>query len=192
MKKTVVLAVLFLPAVLLAAAAGEAGEASGHISWFSVLGKIFNSTILFGGLILMLRKPLIAMLSERGAAIVNDFNQREKSLAETAVRLEEIEKRLQQVKAEVEQIKAGAEAGGREELARLEAAGRMEAARIIALSEEEIRLRVEAALRQIKGHIADLAIARFKEDFVKTMDPATQQKIIERNIAACGEIDEGK
>jgi F0F1-type ATP synthase membrane subunit b/b' len=192
MKKTVVLAVLLLPAVVLASAAGEAGEASSHISWFGVLGKVFNSTVLFGGLILILRKQLIAMLSEKSAAIVTDFNQREKNLAETTVRLEEIEKRLQQVRTEVEQIKAGAEAGGREELARLEAAGRDEAARIIALSEEEIRLRVEAALRQIKGRIADLAIARFKEDFVKTLEPATQQKIIERNIAACGEISERK
>ena len=84
--------------------------------------------------------------------------------------------------AEVEAIKAGAEAGGQEELARLEAAGRAEAERIIALSEEEIRQRVDAAVRAVKGRIADLAIERFQEDFEKSLDAATQQKIIERNI----------
>ncbi|MCX6553775.1 MAG: ATP synthase F0 subunit B, partial [Candidatus Aminicenantes bacterium] len=185
--------VLLMPIILLAASGGEGAEAaSPHVSWFNVLGKVFNSTILFGGLILLLRKQLIAMLSNKSAAIEKDFSERQKSLAETTVRLEEIEQRLQKVKTEMEQIKASAEASGREELARLEAAGREEAARIIALSDEEIRLRVEAALRQIKGHIADLAIAHFREDFIKNLDPATQQKIIERNIAACGDIDEGK
>ncbi len=157
-----------------------------------MLGKVFNSTVLFGGLALILRKPLIKMLSEKSAAVKNDFQEREKNLGATAVRLEDIERRLQKVALEVEQMKAGAEAGGREELARLEAAGRDEAARIIALSEEEIQLRVEAAVRSIKSHIADLAITRFQEDFKKNLDVPTQQKIIERNITACGDIDEGK
>jgi len=193
MKKIAVFAVLLLLAMALTASASEESPpASSHVDWFSVLGKVFNSTVLFGGLTLLLRKPLIKMLSEKSAAVKNDFNEREKSLAETAGRLEDIEQRLQKVKVEVEQIKAGAVANGREELARLEAAGRDEAARIIALSEEEIRLRVEAAIRSVKGRIADLAIERFKADFIKNLDAATQQKIIERNITACGDIDEGK
>jgi F-type H+-transporting ATPase subunit b len=153
---------------------------------------VFNSIVLFGGLTLLLRKPLIRMLSEKSAAVESDFKGREKNLAETAVRLEGIEQRLRKVTVEVEQIKNAAVTNGQEELARLEAAGRDEAARIIALSEEEIRLRVEAAVREIKGHIADLAIERFKEDFSKNLDAAIQQKIIERNITACRDIDEGK
>jgi F0F1-type ATP synthase membrane subunit b/b' len=192
MKKTGFFAIALLLAVALAASAGEESPAAHHIDWFSLLGKVFNSTILFGGLTLLLRKPLIQMLSDKGAAVKNDFDQREKNLADTAVRLEAIEQRLQKVKVEVEQIRADAVAGGRDELARLEAAGRDEAARIIASSEEEIRLRVDAAVRLVKGRIADLAIERFREDFVKNLDPATQQKIIERNITACGDLDEGK
>jgi F0F1-type ATP synthase membrane subunit b/b' len=157
-----------------------------------VLGKVFNSTVLFGGLALMLRKPLIQMLAGKGAAVVNDFHEREIKLAATTTRLEDIEQRLQQVALEVEQIKTSAVASGQEELARLEAAGLDEAARIIALSDEEIRLRVEAAVRSVKSHIADLAIVRFQEDFKKNLDAAMQQKIIDRNITACGELDEGK
>ena len=52
------------------------------------------------------------------------------------------------------------------------------------MSEEEIRQRVDAAVRAVKGRIADLAIERFREDFRKNLDAATQQKIIERNIDA--------
>lgn len=194
MKKLKVFVLLLLPAMLLIASAGEAGQANAahHVDWFNVLGKVFNSTVLFGGLVLLLRKPLIRMMAEKSAAVVNDFHEREKKLADSATRLEAIELRLQSVAQEVEQIKTNAIAIGQEELARLEVAGRDEAARIIALSEEEIQLRIEAAVRSVKNHIADLAIERFREDFKKNLDAPTQQKIIERNITACGDIDEGK
>ena len=194
MSRSRIFVVLLMSAMVLAASAGEEAQGADahHVDWSSVIGKVFNSTVLFGGLALMLRKPLIRMLAEKSAAIVTDFQEREKNLADTTVQLQAIEQRLQKVAAEVAQIKTGAVAGGQEELARLEAAGRAEAARIIALSEEEIRLRVEAAVRSVKGHIADLAIERFREDFKKNLDSAMQQKIIERNISACGEIDEGK
>ena len=192
MSKPRLFALLMLAAMLLPASGGEAGDAAHHIDWIGVLGKVFNSTVLFGGLALLLRKPLIHMLSEKSAAVVNDFQEREKNLAETAVHLQDIEQRLQKVAGEVAEIKDSAAAGGQEELARLEAAGRAEAARIIAMSEEEIRLRVEAAVRLVKGHIADLAIERFREDFIKNLDHDMQQKIIERNIDGSGDIGEGK
>jgi len=193
MKKSEIFAVLFLLAMILTASgSGESSAASAHVDWVGVLGKVFNSTVLFGGLTLLLRKPLIRMLSEKSAAVENDFHEREKSLAETSIRLEAIEQRLQKVTMEVEQIKNSAITSGQEELARLETAGHAEAARIIALSEEEIQLRVEAAVRLVKGRIADLAIERFKDDFKKNLDAAMQQKIIERNITACGDMDEGK
>jgi len=89
-------------------------------------------------------------------------------------------------------MKSVAEAVGQDELSRLQEAGRLEAERIIALSEEEIRQRVEAAVRAVKGRIADLAIERFKNDFTLNLNADIQQKIIERNIDACGDLDEGK
>ncbi|MBN2398943.1 MAG: ATP synthase F0 subunit B [Candidatus Aminicenantes bacterium] len=194
MKKIKIFALLLLAVMLLTASAGEEAHdaASHHVDWFNVLGKVFNSTILFGGLALLLRKPLIKMLSEKSAGIVNDFHEREKKLADTTALLQDIEQRLQKVALEVEQIKSNALANGQEELARLEAAGRDEAARIIALSEEEIQLRVDAAVRSIKSHIADLAIAHFQADFMRSLDVDMQQKIIERNISDCGDIDEAK
>ena len=182
--------VLFL--ALTAGLAASAQEGAAHIDWFNLLGKVFNSTVLFGGLILLLRKPLIKMLSQKSSDIRNDIVDREKNLADTSVRLQDIQQRLAKVAAEVEGMKSAAETAGQDELARLQEAGRLEAERIIALSEEEIRQRVDAAVRAVKGRIADLAIERFKNDFAKSLNDATQQKIIERNIDACGDLDEGK
>jgi len=170
----------------------SANEGASHIDWFNVLGKVFNSTVLFGGLILLLRKPLIQMLSRKSSDIRNDIVEREKNLADTSVRLLDIQQRLDKVAAEVDGMKKSAEAAGQDELARLQEAGRLEAKRIIALSEEEIRQRVDAAVRAVKGRIADLAIERFKNEFARSLDAETQKKIIERNIDACGDLDEGK
>jgi F0F1-type ATP synthase membrane subunit b/b' len=190
MKKSGFSLFLFL-ALTVGLAASAEGEAA-HVNWFNLLGKVFNSTVLFGGLILLLRKPLIQMLSQKSSAIQDDIVAREKKLAATSEQLAEIRLRLEKVAAEVTGLKNGAEAVGNEELARLKEAGRLEAERIIALSEEEIRQRVEAAVRTVKGRIADLAIERFKSDFTRNLDDDTQKKIIERNIDSCGDLDEGK
>jgi F0F1-type ATP synthase membrane subunit b/b' len=188
MKKCLLaLCLLFLLGAGLAASAGEGGE-SHHVDWVGVLGKVLNSVILFGGLILALRKPLIRMLSQKGAAVRSEAELRGKDLEATGARLQEIDRRLAMVAAEVEGIQGEAEAAGKAELARLEEAGRREAERIVALGEEEIRQRVDAAVREVKGRIADLAIERFRSDFRKGLDDAGQQKIIERNITACGDL----
>jgi F0F1-type ATP synthase membrane subunit b/b' len=180
-----------LPLLLLAlagslAAAGGEGEAAHHVDWLSVLGKVLNSAILFGGLILLLRKPLQRMLTQKGEGIRVEFAERARTLEATEARLREVETRLSRVAAEVQGIQAEAEAAGKAELERLEAAGRREAERIVALGEEEIRQRVDAAVREIRGRIADLAIGRFRRDLEQGLDAAAQQKIIERNIDACG------
>jgi F0F1-type ATP synthase membrane subunit b/b' len=191
MKKWLPLPLLLLvPAAWLAASTG--GGTAHAIDWFGVLARVFNSTVLFGGLILLLRKPLIQMLSQKRAAIQADIVEREKELAAAEQRLRDIGERLSRVADEVERIQGGAETAGKLELSRLEEAGRLEAERIIAMSDAEIRQRVDAAVRAVKGRIADLAIERFEEDFKKGLDASTQQKIIERNIDACGGLDEGK
>ncbi|MBN2345605.1 MAG: hypothetical protein JXO51_04380 [Candidatus Aminicenantes bacterium] len=190
MRKKRFVPLLFLALAPALGAVAEAGEA--HIDWFNLLGKVFNSAVLFGGLILLLRKPLIQMLSRKSASIHEDIVEREKSLAQSESRLEEIGRRLTAVASEVEAIKGSAEAAGREEMERLQEAGRLEAERIVALSEEEIRQRVAAAVRQVRGRIADLAIERAKKDFAAGLNESAQQKIIERNIDACRGLDEGK
>jgi F-type H+-transporting ATPase subunit b len=186
MKKKALFALLW-PALATGLAAATEGGAA-HVDWFGVLAKVFNSTVLFGGLFLLLRKPLIRMLSQKSSDIQADIMAREKNLAEAETLLQEVRERLAKVAAEVETIKNGANAAGKDEMARLEAAGRLEAERIIAMSEEEIRQRVDSAVRAVRERIADLAIERFRDDFGKSLDAATQQKIIERNIDACGDL----
>jgi F0F1-type ATP synthase membrane subunit b/b' len=183
---------LFLFLALTVGLAASAGGEAAHVDWFNLLGKVFNSTVLFGGLILLLRKPLIQMLSQKSSAIRDDIVARENKLSATTGQLAEIRQRLEKVAAEVAGLKNDAEAAGQEELARLREAGRLEAERIIALSEDEIRQRVDAAVRTVRGRIADLAIDRFRNEFTRDLDAATQKKIIERNIDSCGDLDEGK
>ncbi len=94
-------------------AGGEGGEH--HFNWMGFLGKLFNSTVLFGGLIFLLRKPLIKLLSEKTLEVKNDIIQREELLKTTTTQLEEIKKRLEKIEEEVGGMKNSAGKSGEEE-----------------------------------------------------------------------------
>lgn len=68
-KRIKVLALLVMLVLVVAPAMAEDGGGHGgeghHFSWVSFFGKIFNSTVLFGGLIFFLRKPLINLMAQK-------------------------------------------------------------------------------------------------------------------------------
>lgn len=173
---------------------GEHGSASGHgeyhFDWWGFIGKSINSIILFGGIILLLRKPLIKLLSQKSVDISTDIQQREKEVERTTKELEKIHKRLEKIEEEVAGMKQTAEKSGNEEQKRIEEMGAKEAQRILEVTEAEINTKVENSIRNLKARIADLTIEHFKADIQKQLDKKAHEKIIEKNIQKCGEIIE--
>ncbi|HLP61184.1 MAG TPA: hypothetical protein VK186_20245, partial [Candidatus Deferrimicrobium sp.] len=49
-------------------------------NWWGFFGKLFDSTILFGGIIYLLRKPLINLLAQKSDEVKNDIIAREEQL----------------------------------------------------------------------------------------------------------------
>jgi F0F1-type ATP synthase membrane subunit b/b' len=190
MKKIVFILLLVLLTVALSAEEAESGPR--HFDWVAFFGRIVNATILFGGLILLLRKPLIQMLTQKSIDIRSDIEQREERLAQTAVQLDRVRERLESLEKEIATMRQSSETGGAEELAKLEAAGRTEADRILALTESEIERRMETALTRLKARVADLIVERFREEFAQKGGPDLQNRMIEKNIKLSGEIHEGK
>ena len=93
----IVSVLLSLTTALFAGGNGEGGEQDHHFNWWGFLGKLFNATVLFGGLIFLLRKPLIKLLSEKSLDVKNDIIRREELLKTTSGQLEEIKKRLEKI-----------------------------------------------------------------------------------------------
>jgi len=176
--------------VPLAAAAAEGG--GHHFDWLGFLGRIFNSVVLFGGLIYFLRKPLLALLARRSSDIRQDIDNRQVELTANSQNLAMIQQRLSRIESEIEQIRGSAQESGRNEMAKLEGFGRREADKIVRLSEEEINRRMQAAVRQLKEKIADLTIDRLKSDLGKNLDAAAHRRIIAKNIERSQNLDERK
>lgn len=173
---------------------GEQGSGSEHVEhhfdWWGFIGKTINSLILFGGIILLLRKPLIKLLAQKSTDIAADIRQRETEVERTTKELEKIHKRLEKIEEEVAGMKQTAEKSGNEEKKRIEELGAKEAQRILEVTEAEINTKVENSIRNLKARIADLTIEHFKADIQKQLDKKAHEKIIEKNIQKCGEIIE--
>ena len=193
MKKTrFLLLMLLLTACVWSSASQGEGEGAYHFDWTAFLGKVFNSVVLFGGLIVVLRKPLIEFLSRTGMNIASDIRERGKRIEENSLNLAGVDQRLSRIEDEIELMKKTAQEGGRAEMAILEETGRRETDRILSLAATEINLRIESALKQLREKIADQTIEHFKNDIQRNLDPDIQKKIIDRNIDQIGELDEGK
>ncbi|MCP4220213.1 MAG: hypothetical protein GY765_36615 [bacterium] len=190
----VLLLVLTIPA-----AAGDDGhdthakdDSGHHFSWTAFFGKVLNSTILFGGLIFFLRKPLINLLAQKSIEIKDDIQQREELVKSTSQQLETIKKRLTDIEDEVRTIKDTAAKSGKEEKERIEELGKKEAQRIVEITNEEVDNKVGTAVRNLKEKIAEMTIDHFKKDIQAHMDKKTHEKIIEKNIDISGDIIERK
>ena len=184
-KAKIFLIIFILLAVVLSASSEEQGER--HFDWWAFLGSILNSTILFGGLIFVLRKPLIKLLTQRSLDIKNDIIERERHIRITSGEFQKINERLKQIEDEVKEMQRIARLQGEEEKNRIEELGRQESRRIINLSETEIKNRVESSLNQLKAKIARLTIDHFKKDIEDQLDEPKHRKVIDRNIDAVAE-----
>jgi F0F1-type ATP synthase membrane subunit b/b' len=187
---TVLLCSLFLAASPQeeAAAHGEEGSQGFHFNWFHFLGQVFNSTILFGGLILLLRTPILKFLNERSVSVKIDIVEREENLKKTAKMLEEIKNRLDRIEEEVETIRNSARKSGEEEKEKIKSLGKQEAERIVRLNNEEITRKVESSIRRLKEQAANLTIEQFRKEVKEELDDAMHEKIIEKNIEQIGEL----
>ncbi|MCP4150325.1 MAG: ATP synthase F0 subunit B [bacterium] len=169
---------------------GHGDDSDHHFSWTKLFGSIFNSTVLFGGLIFFLRKPIINLLAQKSLDIETDIKQREELVETTTSRLHQMKTRLEKIESEVMEMKEDAKKSGSDEQKRLKETGEKEKQRILELTEEEINTRVDTSVRNLKEKIADLTIDHFKKDIQAHMNKKNHNNIIEKNIEICGDIIE--
>lgn len=186
--KILVLAVLLF---VMLSGIGLAEEGPGHhFDWKAFLGKLLNSTLLFGSLIFFLRKPLINLLSQKSLDLKKDIIAREQNLEKTTEQLDELLKRLDAIEGEITSMKKQAEKSGSEEMKMIEELGEKESQRILQFAEAEVSTRVEASVKRLKSRIAELAINNFKIDIKAKLNDEIHNNIIKKNIEISGDIIE--
>jgi F-type H+-transporting ATPase subunit b len=117
-----------------------------------------NFAIVFGSIVVMLRKKLPGYFSGRTSTIQKGIEEARKSSEEARQRLTEVEGRLSRLDTEIASMRREADENAKAEEQRILAAGEEERRRIVASSEQEIEMTANAARRELKSYVSELAI----------------------------------
>jgi F-type H+-transporting ATPase subunit b len=178
------LAVLFVlaaaPAVLPQEHAAEAASGSGGSG---LAGKIINFVLLFGGLFLLLRKPLAGMLAKRTQDVARNLDEARQARREAEARLTEAKAKVAALESELQRTREKAEEDGRREKDRIRELAGQEAERLRSLAKLEVEAHLKAGVRDLKAYAAELAAQLAEERLKARLTAADQAGLIDKSIA---------
>lgn len=183
-----------VPAAALLAAllcVGATAEGEGHSAALAFLGKVLNFLILFGGLGSLLHKPLRGMLEKRSGEARSALDAARASRSEAEARRETVRAKLESVGGEVERMKADAAARGQAGRERIARAADDEGARLRDLAAREIEAQTRNAVRELKGYVAEAAIAIARERIRGRLAREDQAALVDRSIERLSKLHEG-
>lgn len=117
-----------------------------------------NFAVIFLGIGWLMRKNLPGYFKGRTATIQKGIEEARKTSEEARQRLTEVEGRLSRLDTEIASMRREADENARAEEQRILAAGEEERRRIVASSEQEIEMTANAARRELKSYVSELAI----------------------------------
>lgn len=146
------------------------------------VGKVVNFVILFGGLGLLLHKPLKKFLEDRGRKIVRSIKDTRESRKASEARLEEARERLEKLTGEIARIRSEANERGQAEKEGIVGRAREEAERLQQLAQQEIGLISQSVTRELREYAAGLATDQARERIRARLTPERQARLIDRSI----------
>jgi F-type H+-transporting ATPase subunit b len=186
-KTQIILLLLFLPLFLCFSSSEEKTQASALVDF---LAKSVNFILLFGGLALVLAKPLRRFLEELVLSIKKTMQETETARREAEKRFAAIKKRLQGLEEEIQTIRKGGEEAGQKEKERILGLARQEADRIKSYAQQEIDMHVQEARRELREYGAELAISLAKAKIEKRLTPELHSRLIDESIKGVGKLYE--
>ncbi len=189
-KKNIIFIVVFFLTVFAYASGGGEHSANVHHSfdWLGFFGKVFNSTVLFGGLYYVLKKPISSFLSKKVSDVKGDIVEREEKIEDARNELSGILKRLEAMEGDIKELNAQAVKTGKIEKEKLEKFAKGEADKIMELSKEEINYKIELSIKGLRTRIAKMTIERFKNSFKNDLTKKIHEQIINENIEISGDV----
>jgi F-type H+-transporting ATPase subunit b len=117
-----------------------------------------NFAVVFGTIVVMLRKKLPGYFTGRTSTIQKGIEEARKASEEARVRLADVEGRLSRLDTEIAAMRREADENAKAEEQRILAAGEEERRRIVVSAEQEIEMTANAARRELKSYVSELAI----------------------------------
>jgi F-type H+-transporting ATPase subunit b len=166
-------------------------ENSAHSSnSMDFVGKLVNFTVLFGGLFLILRKPIRNYLEQRIKKedlsikeAVETRNESEEKLNSALSRLDKLSERVRSIKNEAEQ-------DGKIQKEKILESARQEADRLKDLSKQEIESIYASVMKELRAYAAEVTIEEATKRIKQRMTPKLQSAIIDKSIERLDKLNE--
>ena len=162
--------------------ASHEGEHEAHGGGSGFFAKVLNFIVLFGGLFILLRKPIGKMLGQRAEDIRISMTEAEESHKSAQEKLEQGQRRLDEIAGEVLRIKEEAEEAGRRENEEILEAARQEVERLKKLAAQEISLLSQRGMKELKSFTAETATEFARDSIKKRIKPGDQAYLIDKAI----------
>ncbi|MBC7349455.1 MAG: ATP synthase F0 subunit B [Candidatus Aminicenantes bacterium] len=159
-----------------------AGESQEHFDLATFLGQVLNFVVLFGGLALLLRKPLNDYLKGKADQVAARLRQSEDLKEESLQKLQQSRARLDNLEAEIRALREEAEREASRERQMIKQEAEKEAQRLRKLAQEEIEALFRASLRELKAYAIDLSVALAEKRIREKLTPELHRKLIHQAI----------
>lgn len=149
-------------------------------------GLMLWTIISFVILLFILNKvawqPILKALDEREKGIKDDQEAARKASAEAQAMLEDYQQKLKEAHAEAQNVVAQAREAAERVGEELEQQARAKAKSIVEKAEQEIDLHRQAAINEIRGEIASLAIFSAEKIISKSLDSEDHRRLVMQSL----------
>jgi len=163
-----------------AAAEGEGGHAE---SPWALIARLFNFAILAGGLVYLLRSPLMGYLEQRGVSVRSELKKAAALKTEAGAQIEQIDAKMKALPAEIEALKSRGADEIKTEEARIHALAETERRRLLDQAKREIETQLRIAERDLKTRAGELAVAVATERVKRTITAGDQAHLVDRYVS---------
>jgi F-type H+-transporting ATPase subunit b len=154
-----------------------------NLSW----GLMVWTLITFGISVFVLRRyafgPLQDLLDQRRKAVQESMDAAEQTRAEAAQLLAEYKETLAKVRAEAEEILERSRTTGEHAKAEIMADAKTQSERVLTQAQQQIERDTRAALRELKGQIAELTALATEKVTARSLNEADQRRLIDEALA---------
>ncbi len=181
MRRLLTLTLVLLALVSIAAAAQET-QVEPEASKATFPGRIVNFVLLFGGLGVLMRKPLAAFFKAQAKAVADALQGAADRRREAEERSRATGERLGAVAGETDALRKGAAGDAARERERIGRQAAEDSKRLREASAREIEQNLQAALRHLRAHAAEKATALAAERLKGRLTETDHRRLIARSI----------
>lgn len=158
---------------------GEEGHSSSSTDFIS---KVINFAILFGGLYIVLRRPLKTFLEERSHIVDRTMKDAVESRKDAERKLQKAKTRMDSLEKEIRKIHEAAEFRGREEKEMILKDAEKKIQRLKKFSAQEIESLFQAKVHDLKKYAAELAVVQAEKLIQEKMTQERHSFFISQSI----------